>query len=130
MVLSYFKENNYSFQKSRYLNQFTINIGIYLSDFEYYFFDQPKVSNEKFDETICAIRNRIGKLKNIEENFWYDLDENENLFQEIDNDIKNKITPYCNKFINKKYILKQLFMSRYYGFYEVARIKTGLKMIL
>jgi hypothetical protein len=120
-----------NFQKSQYYNtRFTINIGIYLPEFEYYFYDNHKISNEKFNESICAIRKRIGKLKKLEKDYWYELDEEteiENLKNELEDDIKNKIIPFLNRFNDKKNILEQLFMERYTGVYELARIKVLYK---
>ena len=83
-VLPYFKKLNYkkqgnnfryfdknenigkivNFQKSQWSQiTFTINVGIYLPDFEYYHYTVPKISNEKFTAPICAITKRIGELK-------------------------------------------------------------------
>ncbi|MDR1625523.1 MAG: hypothetical protein LBT33_03200, partial [Spirochaetia bacterium] len=51
----------------------------------------------------------------------------EKLKNELENDIKNKVIPFLNRFNDKKNILEQLFMERYAGFYELARIKVLYK---
>ena len=130
----YDKEQNFgkiiNFQKSQFSQiNFVINIGIYIPEFEYYFYKIPKISNEKFTEPICAIRTRIGNLKN-ESDIWYELKEKtdiDKLVEDLENDIKNYVIPFLKNFVNKKYIFEQIFMKRYYGNYEIARIKTLYK---
>jgi hypothetical protein len=119
-----------NFQKSQYIQiSFTINIGIYTPEFEYNFYKIPKMSNEKFLEPICTIRKRIGALRDGTDK-WYELNEKtniNNLIKDMENDIKNRVIPFLKKFKNKEYIFEQLFMERYFGNYEVARIKTLYK---
>jgi hypothetical protein len=119
-----------NFQKSQWSQiKFTINVGIYLPEFEYYHYIVPKISNEKFVESICAIRKRIGELKNGLDK-WYVLNEEthiDSLINELKNDIKNSVLPFLNKFANRKYVLEQLFMESYYGMYEFTRIKVLYK---
>jgi hypothetical protein len=119
-----------NFQKNQYAQiKFTINIGIYIPEFEYNFYKIPKISNEKFTEPICSIRKRIGALKDGTDK-WYELNDEtniNNLIKEIENDIKNYIIPFLRKFSNKKYIFEQLFIETCYGGYEIARIKTLYK---
>ena len=116
-----------NFQKSQFYQiRFTINIGIYLPEFQYYDYNIPKISNENFNEPDCALRRRIGILIDGFDK-WYDLNEETNineLISELENDFTKYILPYLEKFQNKNYVLEQLLDERCIGFNEVTRVKV------
>jgi hypothetical protein len=111
-----------SFQGSKYSRYiFSINYGVYIPEFEYYHCDIPKISNEKFIEPICAIRKNIGNYNLIENVGNIDISKN------IENDIQNCVIPFLQIFSNKKTVFEQLLLEKYFGIYEITRIKTLYK---
>ena len=95
-----------NFQKSMYGNKndirFTVNIGVYLSDYEFY--HSRTQSGNKFTEVKCAIRKRIGDLLNTRDK-WYELTEETNtnrLYREIGNDFSGAVIPFLNRIQSKE----------------------------
>lgn len=115
-----------NFQKSSFYNKdhihFTVNIGLYLAEFEYY--HTGKKSAEKFKESICAVRQRIGELINGYDT-WYDLGSETNfvkLQERLEQDFLKKVLPYLNKIKTREEIINRLLIDGSY--YFIARIKT------
>jgi len=117
-----------SFQKSQFYSKdhirFTVNIGLYLDEFEFHF--TGKKSAEKFAEVDCAVRNRIGKLM---EGFdtWYDLNTDTNiaeLHEQLERHFLKYIIPYLNKVKTRDDIIYKLILDSAFGYAVIARIKT------
>ena len=116
-----------NFQKSSFYSKdhirFTVNTGLYLADFEFYL--TGKKSAEKFRESICAVRQRIGELMNKLDT-WYDIDsetENiDNVQKQLEQDFLNRVIPYLNKVKTREDIIYHLIIEG--SDYIVARIKT------
>ena len=115
-----------NFQKSSFYSKdhihFTVNIGLYLSDFEYY--HTKKYSADKFTEPICAVRQRIGKLMN-KSDIWYDLNLETNieeLQERLEHNFLKRVIPYLNRIKTREDIINQLLIEG--SDYYIARIKT------
>jgi hypothetical protein len=116
-----------NFQKSSFYGKdhihFTVNVGLYLADFEFY--HTGKKSAEKFVESVCAVRQRIGKLMN-KSNTWYDIDlgteDSVSVQKQLERDFLNRVIPYLNKVKTKEDIIYHLIIEG--SDYVVARIKT------
>ena len=115
-----------NFQKSMWGNKysisFTVNVGIYLAEFEYY--HRKKNSGEKFTEPACAVRRRIGRLKN-DRDTWYNINEETNiaqLQQTVEGDFVKYVLPYLNKIKTREDVINLLCIESSY--YPIARIKT------
>jgi len=115
-----------NFQKSSYYGRdhihFTINVGLYLAEFELY--HTGKNSGEKFRESICAVRQRIGSLMN-KNDIWYDLNPETNITQlqeRLEQNIVRKVIPYLNKIKTREDVITQLLIEG--SDYFIARIKT------
>lgn len=100
-----------NFQKSSYydksLIQFTINIGLYLPEAEKFHCNQQ--SNEKFTETSCIVRKRIGRLTKENKDLWFDINEQTSknkLHETIEKYFTNLVIPYLDKVVSKDEILK------------------------
>jgi len=116
-----------NFQKSSFYSKdhihFTVNVGLYLADFEFYL--TGKKSAEKFSEPICAVRQRIGKLMSKLDT-WYDIDsETENIEKvqrKLEQDFLNCVIPYLNKIKTREDIIYHLIIEG--SDYTIAQIKT------
>lgn len=115
-----------NFQKSSFYSKdhinFTVNIGLYLAEFESY--HTGKQSADKFKESICAVRQRIGQLINRYDT-WYDLDSETDiakLQERLEQNFLKKVIPYLNKIKTREDIINQLLIEGSY--YYIARIKT------
>ena len=114
-----------NFQKSMYYGKqhihFTVNIGVYFADYEYYM--RNKKSRENFIEPSCAIRYRIGRLNNYECDKWYDLNDEtdfEKIKEKLARDFE-KIISYFNKIKTKEDVINQIIIS---GSVDYGTIKT------
>lgn len=115
-----------NFQKSSHYNSghihFTVNTGLYLSDFEYHHTGQK--SAEKFTESVCAVRQRIGALMNKPDQ-WYDLDpatDVARLQERLERNFSEFVIPYLNKIRTREDVIVRLITDG--SDYLVARIKT------
>lgn len=115
-----------NFQKSSFYSKdhisFTVNIGLYLADFERY--HTGKNSAEKFSESICAVRQRIGKLINGYD-IWYELDAETDIVQlqeRLEQIFLRKVIPYLNKIKTREDVIDQLLIEG--SDYYIARVKT------
>jgi hypothetical protein len=115
-----------NFQKSAYGDKenirFTINIGLYLSDYEFYLCG--KVSLEKFIESRCAVIRRIGVLMQTTDH-WYELnaktDEKE-LYATVESDFIKYVNRFL-KVVNSREDTVRALFGDYYN-HSFARIKT------
>ncbi|MEH3115081.1 DUF4304 domain-containing protein [Pedobacter terrae] len=127
-------------QKSAYYSKekihFTINIGVFIP--EYYLTHEyhKNILPEYPLEPDCAIRSRIGQLKN-QSDIWFDIDENTDpniLINEMDLNLENWILPYFKNFESKDDFIKwldsanchihplsKLIIFAEYGLYENAK---------
>ncbi|RZK25498.1 MAG: DUF4304 domain-containing protein [Hymenobacter sp.] len=87
------------FQKASYNSaaelSFTINIGLYLLDYDYYLCGET--SGQTFREPACVVRKRIGKLIGSKQDEWFELTELSNkelLFKQLDGYFTQHIHPY------------------------------------
>lgn len=119
-----------SFQKSRLYDKdhihFTVNIGLYLAEFESYF-PFPTTPGPAFCETSCAIRRRIGELMN-KSDIWYDINpamDTTSLQEHLERDFANAVIPYLNKIKTRDDVIDQIMLDNSnYGFLLIAQIKT------
>lgn len=127
-------------QKSAYYSKekihFTINIGVFIP--EYYLTHEyhKNILPEYPTEPDCAIRSRIGQLKN-QNDIWFDIDKNTDpniLINEMDLNLENWILPYFKNFESKDdfikwldsanchiHLLSKLIIFAEYGLYEKAK---------
>ena len=117
-----------NFQKSIYYNKefihFTVNTGLYLSEAEQY--HCGTTSFEKFQESMCMLRQRIGNLSDLKENLWFDIDNNVNkvdLTQTVEGYFVKYIIPYLDAINSKEDILK-FFINGHRSHYIAAQIET------
>ena len=108
-----------NFQKSVYGNKqcisFTINISIYLADYEYHWSKGKRKSGENFAEASCVIRNRIDKFNwhHPIHPQWFDIKEEtdfDKLKEEIDFNFVNAIS-YLDKIKTKKDVLYEIYTN-------------------
>jgi len=101
-------------QKSAYYSKqkihFTINIGVFIPEY-YLTYDYHKnILPDYPTEPDCAIRSRIGQLKN-QNDIWFDVDERTDpniLISEMDINLEQWILPYFNNFESKDNFIKWL----------------------
>jgi len=101
-------------QKSAYYSKqkihFTINIGVFIPEY-YLTHDYHKnILPDYPTEPDCAIRSRIGQLKN-QNDIWFDVDERTDpniLISEMDINLEQWILPYFNNFESKNSFVKWL----------------------
>lgn len=117
-----------NFQKSIFYSKehirFTINAGLYLSEAEQ--FHCGKQSFQKFHESMCMVRRRIGYLSKMKKDLWFDIDKNvdkEILNQTIENLIVNYLLPYLDAIKSKRDIL-DFFVKGHRSEYIIAQIET------
>ena len=87
------------FQKSQFNSaaelSFTVNIGLYLLDYDYCLCGQQ--SREKFQEPACVVRKRISKLTGQPTNAWFEITDStdrDQLFGRLSNEFSRFIHPY------------------------------------
>jgi hypothetical protein len=125
----YDRENGWgkivNFQKSSLYDKqhihFTVNTGIYFADYEYYMWN--KKSGEQFTEPMCAVRNRIGRINNQNDQ-WYDINEEidfEKLKGELARDF-TKVISFFNKVKTKEDVIIQIIISN--SDFPCGKIKT------
>lgn len=130
----YDRENEWgkivNFQKSQWGSKdnirFTVNIGLYLAECEFYALN--KKSGDNFTEPVCAIRNRIGLITDYKTDKWYDLNESvdiEKLRETIERNFTQFVIPYLNKFTTKEDIFLSL-SSPNYGTSAIGVINFGI----
>jgi hypothetical protein len=117
-----------NFQKSMFYNKehihFTINTGLYLSEAEQ--FHCGTQSFEKFHESMCMVRQRIGYLSDAKKDLWFDIDNNVNkeaFIQTIEGYVANYIIPYLDDINSKDDIIK-FFLKGHKSEYIAAQIET------
>jgi hypothetical protein len=99
-----------NFQKSSFGDKdnihFTINIGLYLRDFQFYL--MGKYSSDKFCESHCAVRRRIGELITNRDT-WFDLNAEADIakiYKEVDSAFVKFVLPYLDTINSKEDILR------------------------
>ena len=117
-----------NFQKSMFYNKeninFTVNTGLYLSDAEQ--FHCGMQSFEKFSESRCMVRKRIGYLSDVKKDLWFDVDskvDREALAKTIEGYFVNYIIPYLDS-VNSKNDILNFFVKGHRSDYIVAQIET------
>jgi len=117
-----------NFQKSIYFNKnfikFTINTGLYLAEAEQ--FHCKMQSGEKFQESMCMVRQRIGHLSDSKTDLWFDLSEETDkiiLYITVEKDVKDYIIPYLDSVNSRKDILT-FFVNGHKSMYPAAQIQT------
>ena len=87
------------FQKSQFNSAteliFTVNIGFYLLDYEYYLCGQQL--GEKFHEPACVVRKRISKLIGRATDEWFEItasSDKDQLFSRLSDEFAQFVHPY------------------------------------
>ena len=117
-----------NFQKSIFYNKdhihFTINTGLYLSEAEQ--FHCGAQSFEKFSESMCMVRKRIGYLTDVKEDLWFDISsntDNDILVNTIESYFEKYIIPYLDS-INSREDIINFFIKGHRSGYIAAQIQT------
>ena len=117
-----------NFQKSIYQDKrhikFTINTGLYLAEAENFHCNLQ--SHEKFHESMCLVRQRVGYLSNAKRDLWFDLNEQTDttsLFETVENYFKEYIILYLDKINSIEDILKFL-VEGHRSDYPAAQMQT------
>jgi hypothetical protein len=119
------------FQKSRYNTgtklSFTVNISLYLADFEYYLCSTK--SEYKFQEAVCAVRKRLGPISGRQSDSWIIFDEYSDrnyikkIVQQLHDDFMHHIHPYLAGIESKEDILA-ILAAGHNSNYPLAQIQT------
>ena len=87
------------FQKSQFNSttelSFTVNVGLYLLDYDYCLCRQQP--GEKFQEPACVVRKRISALTGQPTNAWFEVTEStdrDQLFSQLSSEFTQFIHPY------------------------------------
>ncbi len=117
-----------NFQKSMYYNKedihFTINTGLYLAEAEQ--FHCKKQSFDKFQESMCMVRKRVGYLSNEKKDLWFDINNSIDrtiLTSQIERYFIHYIIPYLDG-INSRDDILQCFLKGHRSEYIAAQIET------
>jgi len=101
------------FQKSQFNSatelSFTVNIGLYLLDYDYCLCGQQ--TGEKFQEPACVVRKRINEFTGQPANEWVeviDSTDKDQLFGRLSSEFTQFIHPYLAAVINKDDIYARL----------------------
>ncbi|QNF35598.1 DUF4304 domain-containing protein [Adhaeribacter swui] len=117
-----------NFQKSSFYDkdniQFTINTGLYLAEAEQ--FHCNRQSAEKFQESMCLVRKRIGYLSDDQKDTWFSINidtDKQVLFNNVERYFNDYILPFLDKVRNKEDIL-QILINGHKSEYKTAQIQT------
>lgn len=116
------------FQKSQsnsaHILSFTVNIGLYLEDFEYYLSGQK--SGPKFQEMVCAVRKRYGNLRSSPPDSWIELTATSDVVkvsQQLLNDFNHYVHPYL-AIIESRGEIYEILIAGHYSGYPSAQIQA------
>ncbi|WP_223650703.1 DUF4304 domain-containing protein [Hymenobacter psoromatis] len=116
------------FQKSQYNSadslSFTVNVSLYLEDFEYYLSNQK--SGLKFQEVSCAVRKRYGHLRNSPSDSWIELTVTSDIAkisQQLINDFDQYVHSYLVSIKSREDIYAFL-LNGHHSHYPSAQIQT------
>lgn len=112
------------FQKSQFNSatefSFTVNVGLYLLDYDYCLCGQQ--SGEKFQESACVMRKRISKLTGQPINAWFEITEytdRDKLFSRLSGEFTQFIHPYLAAVKSKDDIYALLLAGHQVDFLSV-----------
>ncbi len=103
---------------------FTVNIGLYLEDFEHYL--SGRESGPKFQEVVCAVRKRYGKLRSSSSDSWIELTATSDvakISQQLVDDFTQYVHPYLSSIKGREDIYAFLIAGHHSG-YPSAQIET------
>ena len=116
------------FQKSRWNSptelQFTVNVGLYLSEIDYYLCGREAGTN--FDESACVVRKRIDKFKPSTHNEWFtltDATDTKQLFITLHQDFSHYILPFLASVTSRESIYR-ILTAGHQSHYPVAQIEA------